>query len=176
MTPTEFGLFSAALKTFYPKDNLLPTAQAASLWYKALQDLPYQALSASLEKWIATEKWPPSIAELRAMSTEMVQGALPEWGDAWAEVTRAVHRYGWSRPQEALDSLSPSARAAAERIGWAPICESENIETLRAQFRQVFEACARRENEQRQLPAALRETIARIGGDNGLSVFQLPGS
>lgn len=166
MTKTEFMQIAAAIKTYYPRDNILPSNEAMSLWYEALKDLPYPVLSSSLSKWVTTEKWPPSIAELRAMSTEMVQGALPEWGDAWAEVTRAVHRYGWSRPQEALDSLSPSARAAAERIGWAPICESENIETLRAQFRQVFEACARRENEQRQLPAALRETIAQIGASN----------
>lgn len=162
MTAAEFGVFTAALKTYYPRENLLPTAEAASLWYNALQDLQYPALSAALGKWVSTEKWPPTIADLRSMCAEVSAGALPDWGEAWAEVTKAVHRYGWSRPQEAFDSMTPGARAAAERLGWQQICESENPDTLRAQFRQVYEICSKREKEERQLPPALKDTIAKL--------------
>lgn len=163
MTTAEFGIFAAALKTFYPRENLLPSAEAASLWYDMLKDLDGETVNAALRKWVATEKWPPSIADLRSSCTEISAGELPDWGQGWAEVTKAIHRYGWSRPREALASLPPLARAAAERLGWQQICESENPDTLRAQFRQIYGIVGTRETEERQLPAALRETIAMIG-------------
>lgn len=163
MDKQEFKMLAAALQTYFPRYNMLPNAAAMSLWYEALKDLPYPTLSAALNKWISTEKWPPSIAELRGMCAEVTSGPAPDWGEGWAEVVKAVHRYGYSRPQEALDSLSPTARAAAERIGWEGICTSENPDTIRAQFRQVYEICGKREIEDRQLPAALKDTIARIG-------------
>ena len=40
---------------------------------------------------------------------------------------------------------------------------SENPDTIRAQFRQVYEICVNREIEDRQLPPALKDTIAQIG-------------
>lgn len=163
MTRAEFAYFAMGLKTYYPRENILPNEEAVSLWYEMLQDLESSTLTAALRKWASTEKWPPTIADLRALCTEVSAGALPDWGEAWAEVTKAVHRYGWSRPQEAFDSMSPTAKAAAERLGWQQICESENPDTLRAQFRQVYEICSRRENEARQLPPALKEAIAMIG-------------
>ncbi len=163
MDKREFATFAAALRTYFPRYNMLPNDEAMTLWYTALQDLPYPVLSTALTKWVATEKWPPSIAELRTACTEIVSGKLPDWGEAWAEVSQAIRRFGWCRPSEALASMSPTARRAADMIGWQQICESENPEAIRAQFRQVYEICQRREAEDRQLPAALKETIAQIG-------------
>ncbi len=163
MDKREFATFAAALRTYFPRYNMLPNDEAMTLWYTALNDLPYPILSTALTKWVATEKWPPSIAELRTACSEITDGKLPDWGEAWAEVSHAIRRFGWCRPNEALESLSPTARAAANRIGWQQICESENPETIRAQFRQVYEISQQREIEDRQLPAALKETIARIG-------------
>ena len=38
----EFGMFTAALKTYYPReDKLLPNQEAMELWYRQLQDIPY---------------------------------------------------------------------------------------------------------------------------------------
>lgn len=162
MTFDEFMVFSSSLKTYYPRENLLPSKEALSLWYSALQDLPYEVLSAALQKWVTTEKWSPTIAELRTACAELVDGKLPDWGEGWYEVQKTLQRYGWNRPQEAYESLSPLAQSAAKMIGWTQICESENPEALRAQFRQCFEIAARRADEDRKLPAALKETIAGI--------------
>ena len=159
----EFSAFAAALRTFFPRCSVLPNEEAMSLWYTALRDLPYPVLSAALLRWVSTEKWPPTVAELRAMTAEIASGELPDWGEAWCEVTRAVRRFGWSRPQEALPSLSPLAQAAVRRIGWAQICASENPDTLRAQFRQVYEICCRREVQDRQIPESLKAVIACLG-------------
>ena len=163
MNKNEFAAIAAALQTYYPRFNLLPNREAMALWFQELSDIPAETLTAALRKWVSTEQWPPTIADLRGLCTSLTQGEVPDWGEAWAEVTKAVRRYGWARPDEALASLSPAIRTAASRIGWMQICESENPEALRAQFRQIYEHTARTETESRQLPTALQKTIAMIG-------------
>lgn len=103
-----------------------------------------------------------SSAEIRAYAGEMISGPAPDWGEGWQEVQRAVRRFGWSREKEALSSLSPSARTAAERIGWMDICCSENAETLRAQFRQVFQAAVERDQRDALIAPEVRAMIAGI--------------
>ena len=163
MDKTEFAMFAAALRTYFPRYDMLPNREAMDLWYHALQDLPYQAISIALGKWVATEKWPPSIAELRSMVAEVTRGKLPEWGEGWAEVSQAIRRYGWAREKDALASMSPVTRAAVQQMGWMDICQSENPETIRAQFRQLYQINSQRETEDRQLPAAMKDTIAQLG-------------
>lgn len=163
MKKIEFAAWVSALQTYFPRFNLLPNAEAIELWYRELGEMPFDLLSAALRKWVNTERFPPSIAELREICAEIVQGKPPEWGDGWQEVTKAIARYGIHQESKALESLSPLTRQAASRIGWRDICLSENPEALRAQFRQVYEICQKREIEDRQLPPALKEAIASVG-------------
>lgn len=100
------------------------------------------------------------------MCSELSNGTLPDWGEAWAEVTKAISRYGYMQQDKAYASMSPVTRSAVEKIGWYAVNMSENPDILRAQFRQVYEICARREIEDRQLPPALKSTINQIIGAN----------
>lgn len=164
MVRQEFAIWCAALQTYFPRHNLLPTPEAKNLWYQELKDLDAGTATAVLRKWVATEKWPPSIAEIRAMALDMVNGPASDWGDGWQEVKEAISRYGWCREKEALASLSPAARSAAQRIGWKDICDSENPEALRAQFRQVYQVAAERERQDQLIAPSTREMIAGITG------------
>lgn len=163
MTKKEFAVFAMAMKTYFPRDNLLPTEEAMELWYRELLDIPSEIATVMLQKWVSTQKWPPTIAEIRAMCSEIINGQLPDWGEAWKEVMRAVGRYGYMQKDKAYESMSPITRKAVDKIGWYDINMSENPDIIRAQFRQVFEICVKREVEDRQLPPALKATIAQIG-------------
>jgi len=164
MERIDFAKWASYLQTYFPNYNLLPNPEALELWYGELGNMPFDLLFAALRKWVNTHRYPPSIAELREICAEIVQGKPMDWGEAWTAVIKAVGRYGIYREEKALASLPPLARQAASRIGWRDICMSENPDTLRAQFRQVFQICWQREIEDRQLPPALKETIAFIGG------------
>ena len=164
MDKRKFADWAAALQTYYPRFELLPNEQAMELWYRELRDIPYDLLSAALRKWVVTEKWPPSIAELRSMCADLVRGPAPDWGDAWREVVDAIGRYGATRPEEAYAVMSPLTQQTVDRIGWRDICLSEVPDTIRAQFRQVYQIVTQREREDRQLPPALKDTIALITG------------
>ena len=164
MTKKEFAMFTMALKTYYPRENLLPNEQAMELWFKQLEDIPYQVAETGLNKWVALNKWSPSIADIREMASEIVNGELPDWGDAWEEVCKAIRCYGSYRALEALESLSPLARKATERMGFTNLCMSENVSADRANFRMIYETLAERQKRDAQLPAQLKEMLLEIKG------------
>lgn len=173
MNTSEFNVWAKALKTFYPRETLLPTGDAMEIWYQRLKDIPVDVAMSMLQKWVETEKWPPTIAEVRNLCAEIQNGKLPDWSDAWAEVTKAISRYGLQGEEEAYASMSPMTRTAVSKIGWRGICLSENTDVIRGQFRQVFQICVNREVEDRQLSPELKAVIS--GLLEGKGAAQLPG-
>ena len=162
MSKEEFAIFAAAIRTYFSKENLLPNSQAMELWFRQLQDVPYAVAIAALNKWVVTNKWSPSIAEIRALADEITHGKAPDWGEGWAEVRKAIGRYGYYRPQEAIESFSPITREAVQRLGWGNLCMSENETADRANFRTCYESAAKYTHEARVMPLPLQETIKQL--------------
>lgn len=166
MTKKEFSLIALALRAYFPKENnFIPNEQAMKLWYFQLKDLDYKVAEAAVNKWAATNKWSPTIADLRETALTITLGELPEWGEAWQEVTLAIRRYGSYRAGDALKSLSPLTKKVVERLGYLQLCASENIAADRANFRMIFEQLAAREKKQAQLPEGLKVLIAQMQQD-----------
>lgn len=65
MTKQEFAILASAIRTYYPKEKILPNQQAMQLWFIHLQDIPYRVAEIALEKWVINNKWSPTIADLR---------------------------------------------------------------------------------------------------------------
>lgn len=171
MEKKEFATFAAALRTYYPKEQILPNQQAMELWYRELCDIPYNVAEATLRKWVATNKWSPSIADIREQAASVVEGDPLTWGESWERALAAIRRFGSYRPKEALESLDPLTRKCVESIGFRELCMSENITADRANFRMVFEVMAKREQMDKQLALPLRQTIQAIqlkGLDGGM--------
>ena len=177
MTRQEFATFAMALKTYYPRETLLPNQQAMELWFRELEDIPYQVGEAALRKWVATNKWSPSIAEIRELTTTIQHGEQLTWGEAWEKALNAVRRYGSYNRKEALDSLDPLTRKCVENIGYLDLCMSENIMVERAHFQKIFEIYSKREQTDKRLPNNLLEAInmARLdGGFVGIKALDKP--
>lgn len=162
MDKKEFGMFASALRTYYSRENLLPNSQALELWFRQLQDIPFPVAEAVLDKWVATNKWSPSIADIRELATEIQIGKLPDWGEAWEETCKAIRRFGMYRAKEGIESLSPLTMETVNRLGWNNLCLSENQTADRANFRQCYEIVAKREHEAKILPLPLQETIKQL--------------
>lgn len=162
MDKKEFSTWAMALRTFYPRENLLPNNQAMELWFRELQDISPQVAEAALRKWVQTNKWPPSIADIREMATTVSMPEIPDWGEAWESACKAIRRFGFYRQKEALDSLDPLTRKAVERLGFRDLCVSENHMTDRANFRMIYENLAKREQTKQQVALPLQETIGLL--------------
>lgn len=169
MDRKEFSLFAMALKTYYPREQILPNQPAMELWYREVQDIPYNVAEMALRKWVATNKWSPSIAEIREMTAGIVKGEPLTWGESWERALNAVRRYGSYNKTAALDSLDPLTRKCVENIGFMDLCMSENIMVERAHFQKIFEIYSKREKVNQQVAAPLLEAIsqARLNGIDG---------
>ena len=140
MTRAEFGTFTAALKTYYPREkDLLPNDAAMQLWYKQLHDIPFPVAEAALDKWVALNKYSPSIAEFREVSATVVHAEAADWGEAWGAVLDAIRRHGLYGQRQAMESLDELTRRAVQAVGWRELCLSDNISVERANFRSIYQ-------------------------------------
>lgn len=162
MTKKEFGKIAMALKTYYPRESLLPNDEALELWYRQLCDLQYGVAEAALNKWVATSKWSPTVADLRKNAIEIKLGNQQDWGEGWERVLKAIRKYGTYDGKRALEELDEISRECVKRLGWYNLCMSEHMTTDRANFRMIYEELAARRKEQAQLPEQLRTQIDAI--------------
>lgn len=162
MNKQEFAQFTMALKTYYPRENLLPNNQAMELWFRQLQDIPYKVAEIGLNKWVATNKWSPSIADIREVCSSVSEPDVPDWGDAWEEVINAISRFGMYRADDAVESMTPLTAQAVKRIGFVNICTSENPSADRANFRLIYEQLAQRKKADMQIPQVIKDLIGQI--------------
>lgn len=170
MNKKEFAIFASALRTYYPKENILPNDQALELWYKQLSDIPYNVAEVTLNKWVATNKWSPSIADIRQQAAELTQGEAKEWGEAWQETIKAINNYGSYRESEALASMDAVTAKTVKMLGFKNLCFSEDLNIDRANFRKIYETEIEREKQRQQLPPKLKAIISNLpmmleGGD-----------
>lgn len=158
MEAKEFAVFADRLKTAFPKDNLLSTKDQMDWWFDLLGDIPFQTAILALKKYALSNKFPPSVSEIRTIAADLTGERLPDADEAWGQVNNAIRRFGYMREREALDSMSEPVRKAVERIGFQNICQSpyEQLNTLRAQFRGSYEAEYRRSMEVHKMPERMR--------------------
>ena len=93
-----------------------------------------------------TEKWPPTVADIRQLCADMMGALSPAPEDAWAEVMRVARVYGstmqippWSHP---------AIEQAVNSIGYREICMSDRVDVLRAHFTKTYEGYRSRVNQQ----------------------------
>lgn len=162
MTKQEFAQFVMALKTYYPRETLLPNNQAVELWYRQLSDIPYNIAEIALNQWVSTNKWSPSIADIRETANSIQNDEALDWGEGWAQVQRAIRYYGSYNQQKALESMDDITRQTVQQMGWVNICMSENEAADRANFRMIFERIAQRKRQDAQIPERLHQLIGQM--------------
>lgn len=163
MTEQETLKIMALIKTAYPRFiEGVDSKTAARLWHEMLKDLDYGQIQIALKRWIATEKWPPSIAEVRSMATGLNNDAIGDWTEGWNQVTRAISKYGHWSEREALDSMDDVTRDCVKAIGWQTICESTSIGVERGHFRTMYEQRKNSIRRSEAIPDSLRTPVERL--------------
>ena len=168
MTFDQWKVLVKGLKSAYPSPNFLPDAEAVKIWYQLLSDIEYEAANVAIQKHIMVSKFPPSIAEIREQTVSVTVGDKPIWSDGWEEVLRAIRKFGMYREAEALESMTETTRQAVKRLGFKEICMSENLMADRANFRQIFEQLAEREQANKQIPVKVMNLIEQIQSKHNL--------
>lgn len=162
MTANEFAEIAAVITTAFPWANIFPNSQAMEIWYRKLSDIPYDVMTAVVNRWVETKTQPPTIAAIRQEADIVVNGLPPTWADGWEQVVKAIGRFGYMQREAALSSMDTVTAETVRRIGWQQICESENVDAIRANFRMVYEILAQREREGRMLSTGTQQKLETV--------------
>lgn len=148
------------------------TNEVAKAYYDMLKDIPRDALRIACKRSIqeADQTFLPAVGMLRKLASEAQLGTLPLASQEWEQVLHAIRHFGYMRSSEAMETLSPICREVVRSIGWATLCDSENISIQAAQFRMAYEHAAKQESTQRRLSAELRPRIT--AGPRVVSISQ----
>ncbi|MEH7355099.1 replicative helicase loader/inhibitor [Neobacillus drentensis] len=146
------GIATANFPNLQQKE-MKPTA---ILWEKALADIPYEVAEKAVIKVLSTSKFFPTIAEIRDATAQITQPRTLDAIEAWGMIVQAIRKYGYYNQGAALQSLPEDVAEMVKRFTWRELCLSENVETLRAQFRMAWETQSKRTNELKALPTEIR--------------------
>lgn len=158
MTVKEFGILADAIKTYFPRDNVLPTENAMRLWYSELKDIPYQSAYMALRKYVSTNKFAPTIADIREQVAELNSQNEEELNEtaAWSMVWKAICNSGYHADEE-FAKLPPVIQRAvhspAQLREWALLenIDGKTITVLQSDFQRAFRAEKQRECEWKKL-------------------------
>ncbi len=162
MVRSEVAKLLAVLAAAYPRFEVNELTER--IWFEMLQDIPYQVAQVAIKKLILESPYPPAIADVRKRAMEIV--APPEeridGSEAWGEVIRAIHCYGYYKEAEALASMLPKTAKVVKWMGWQEICTSENVDVTRGQFLKMYQQIQARCEKEALLPDSLRAQIAAL--------------
>ena len=102
-----------------------------------------------------TNKFKPTVAELREIYTDLVSPVLSDWSEGWEKVSKAIGHYGKYQEAAAMESFDEVTREVVKRLGFQNICLSENIVADRARFAEIYQDIQRRKRIELNVGSAL---------------------
>ena len=162
MEREQFKILCKGMKAVYTQETFLPDADAFHVWFGLLGDLEYAVLNAAIQKYMLTNRFPPTIADLREIAATIQNGDIPDWGESWEKVLLAIRRFGVYRETEAIATMDELTKTCVKRLGWRNLCMSENNNHDRANFRIIYEQLSERTKKETVLPISLNNTIKQL--------------
>ena len=164
MTRDETKTILATMATTYPK-NLMPeiTDLTVNVWFQLLQDIPYPIVQAATAAWLTSNRYPPTIADLREIVlVKSLESSMDTAEEAWGKVQIAVRRYGWTEEERAKTALGDLIWKTVGSFGWKYWCQMpiDEESTYFAQFRNAYNVAKKRTSEMVQIPAQIREKLS----------------
>ena len=167
MEREEFKILVKAMKAVYAQPTFIPDQDAFNVWYAMLKDIPYKLAEIAIQKHMLTEKFPPTIADIRTKAIEITEMEEINELAAWSMVYKAICNSG-SNSVEEYNKLPPIVQKAvgdpANLREWA-LMDEKMISSVRARFIDSFKIVERRTKEEAMIPANIRTLIAKMKND-----------
>ena len=137
MTRSEFITLTMAIKGYFPKEKeLFADPVQLELWFPMLSDLDYKETLAVIQHYARTNKFSPSIADIREFFDKEKEDS---WQELYEHSMRIIARYGIYNEQGGMDALDDISREIVRRIGYKRICNSDEHDPyIRNEFRETF--------------------------------------
>lgn len=138
----------------------------ASMWASLFKDDDAGLVSMAVRKHISNSKWPPSIAEIREIMTDIQRPDLLPPDAAWSMVTDALSSQGEYFHGDLFKLFPPLIARVVKTIGWHNFFDMRrygNREGMdRMAFMELYKPAYERARKDAMLPPALDEAIKRV--------------
>ena len=157
----DFKIVVRGLKAAYPRDNFIPNEYTFNLWYKALSDFDYVTLNKAAQAHMMTEKFPPTIADIRRLACDMVLPTDRIAAEEWERLMKALGQAG--RP-DAVEYWQKLPEVTREIVGgfsefreWSNLPVTDLMTVHRPMFIKRFEERTKQKRLTAPLPVQLRK-------------------
>lgn len=177
MTRDNFKILVKAMKAVYSSENFIADKDAFDVWFELLKDLPYEQANLAIQKYMTSEKFPPTIADIRTKATEIIAPAEESMSElqAWALVQKAIRNSGYNSEEE-FERLPEACKIAvgtpANLREWA-LMDSDQVATVeQSHFIRNYRAAVQRIKDDAKLPEKMKLLIADMGRKHAVEIAE----
>ena len=157
----DFRVIVRGLQAAYPRDTFIPNEYTFNLWYTALQDIPYPSLNRASTSYIMSNRFPPTIADIRQLAYDLTSQPDELPSAAWNQLLRALRMSYAPNSEDVWNQLPDITKkivggyATFRAWGNTELSALESVQ--RPMFVKRFEEYTQREREAAAIPQALRK-------------------
>ena len=161
ITVEDFRTIIRGLTSAYPKDSFIPDEYTFNLWYTTLQDIPYPTLHKASLNYIMTNRYAPSIYDLRAYAQDLDSAIDMLASQAWDQLLKALRNAYAPNSDRVWESLPDITKmcvggyATFRAWGNTELSALESVQ--RPMFVKRFESYQARERKEAAVPDGLRK-------------------
>lgn len=150
----------------YPRENFMPNEYTMTLWYNALGDIEYPLLNRAIQSYILSNRFPPTIADIRQMAYNLSAPADDLAGEEWAKLMRAMGYAGSPEAAVHWERLSDITRSIvggfSEFKEWANTPTADLMSVQRPMFIKRYEDAMKTERMRGAVPASMAPPVRRL--------------
>lgn len=164
MERDEFKILVKAMKAVYAQPTFIPDQDAFNVWYELLKDIPYRQAEIAIRKHMLTEKFPPTISDIRKEAIEITEEDKLDDLEAWSMVYKAICNSTYNSNMEygRLPVIVQKAVGNPANLREWAMMDEKMISSVRARFIDSFKIVRNRAKEDLMLPDVIRVQIAKM--------------
>ena len=170
----DFRQIIHVLTAAYPNSKLMPDEFTFNLWYTRLQDIPYPSLNKACQNYIMTNKFPPTIADIRQLAYDM--SAQPEElsSQAWNQLLRALREAYAPNSEQVWEQLPEITKnivggyATFRAWGNTELSALESVQ--RPMFLKRYEEMQYRVRREAAIPEPIRKPLPSLSGSEHTAI------
>ena len=163
-TITVMGILKAAYPRYYEDQKL--AQQAVNLWADMFADDPVGVVVLAVKALIATNKFVPTIADVKEKIQELTAKTQMSELEAWGYIAKAI-KNGYYGAQAEFDKLPPILQklvgSPAQLREWALMDVTQIQSVVSSNFMRSYRVMAKRESEMAALPEDVRDMMLEAG-------------
>lgn len=163
MEREQFKTLVKGMKAVYSDPKFIADKDAFDVWYSLLQDLDYDIASQAIQKYMMSNRFPPTIADIRDGATDFTAPQELNEMEAWSLVYKAICNSTYNSVSE-FEKLPPLVQKAVglpdSLREWA-MTENLNLEVVMSNFQRSYKIELQRHEELQKMPQNIRHLIEK---------------